>query len=240
MIVNPIRLDPPTFCKTTVREEEILPQVKVLEGLLSPVEASHYMKGLKSVKWEPVGVQGMKAGFSSGDKVGSLRATLVSQELANELWSRVKPVLPPRREFTDLDQTDWDSHASWRPVGVSEVFRFIRYGHGHSLVTHYDGPYVASPTRRTLQSLVVYLEHDGTLRGGGTRFVRDPQLRVPVIARDLTDWPRPANSEEVLASVKPRPGTGLLFDHRVLHDGEPTVGTGHKTIMRTDIFWEKA
>ncbi len=208
-------------------------------GLLSPGECAQLVDSLGSFIWEPVGIHGMKADYSPGDPVGSTRASFFSKPLADALWERLSPNLPAVRSFTVESETDWDGTSRWRPVSVSDLFRAIRYRDGGKLVAHYDAPYVISDSQRTLQSVLVYLDSDGNLSGAHTRFVRDPQKKTPISKRNLADWDRVANFDEVILGLRPAPGTGLVFDHRVLHDGEPASGSGVKTVLRTDIIFER-
>jgi hypothetical protein len=151
----------------------------------------------------------------------------------------MKHALPSVRTFTDTDNTDWDGHAVWEPIGVSPLLRFVKYEDEGWLVVHYDSPYVESDDIRTLQTLVVYLEQDSTLIGGATRYLTDPQALIPVAQRNLDDEKRPATEDEVRIRFSPEDGTAVIFDHRLLHDAEKVSGAGNKIIIRTDIMYRK-
>ena len=111
-----------------------------------------------------------------------------------------------------------------------------------------------SPAARRQQQLVAWGEAAGArpssssahhpfarkrAKGGATRFLRDPQSELPYAERDFSDWTRLAQPEEVLASVNGEAGDALIFNHRILHDSEPLTGAGSKTVLRTDIIFER-
>jgi hypothetical protein len=79
----------------------------------------------------------------------------------------------------------------------------------------------------------------GRVRGGATRFLIDPQAHLSYAERDFSDWTRLARADEVLAAVEGVAGDALIFNHRILHDSEPLVGAGTKTIIRSDIIFER-
>lgn len=207
--------------------------------LLSETECAAWLAGIPPEVWIPVGIDGIRRD-APPKIVGSYRASLYDPALAASLWERVRGCLPAIRHFTaHTVETDWDEHPVWRPVGINPLFRFIRYREGGKLVPHYDGPYIENALQRTLMSLVIYLDtpQDGQ---GATRFIRDPQDGMPLGARDLSDWSRDAGRAEVAARSAPRAGKAIAFDHRVLHDSEAIGSDTTKTIVRTDILFERA
>lgn len=188
--------------------------------------------------WLAAPSNGYQAQYRPGEVPGSWRASWFCPELAQALWSRLRSSIPQVRTADVHTTVDWDGHGTWRPVGVNPLMRFIRYAPGGELVAHYDGPYVWDAQRRTLLSLVLYLSDAGECDGGATRFLRDPQLALPLAQRDLQDQPARGASADVLVCVSPRVGQALVFDHRLLHDAD-LVRSGEKLILRTDVVFEK-
>ena len=211
----------------------------IFPNLIPEAERAAIFANLDNANWLPVSVTGMSGNYTEGDEIGSYRASNYTPEYANVLWERVKPFIPAQRSFTDHDATDWDGHELWEPIGVSQLLRFIKYENGGWLVAHYDAPYIESEDVRTLQSLVIYLDHDENITGGATRYLKDPEPGKSVTERNLADWDRGATEDEVRFRLTPEAGTGVIFDHRLFHDAEKVVGNGRKTIIRTDILYRK-
>lgn len=208
--------------------------------LLTSGEAALLERALDRQAWVTVGIDGVLANYTAGQPAGSLRASAYSPELADELWRRLEPALPAQRSLTAHAATDWDRHPRWRPVGVNPLMRFIRYLSGHQLVAHYDAPYMFDEQRRTLMSLGIYLSDAPRAReGGATRMLHDDQRSQNHETRDYSDWDRCAVPSEVARVFRPKAGGALVFDHRLLHDGEPLSGQARKTILRTDVIFEK-
>lgn len=216
---------------------DIGPMSMELEEILDEVETKDIVNNLEELQWVPVGVNGMKGSYQEGDKIGSLRASAYSPDVARELFERIKPHLPETVNFGGVP-TDTEGHSLWKPVGVNPLLRFIRYPDQGTLVVHYDAPYIESGDRRTLLTLVIYLKRDPETEGGRTRFIVDPQYDLPLEERDLSDWSRNARQDEVRLAVEPPMGGAIIFPHRLLHDSEDVTG-GEKWILRTDIEFER-
>src|SRR5690606_13293824 len=88
-----------------------------------------------------------------------------------------------------------DQLGGMQVLGANERLRCYRYDPGQRFAPHYDGAHVRSPDEFSLLTFMVYLNDE--FEGGETYFL------------DLEQ------------AVVPRPGLGLLFQHRVLHEGCP-------------------
>lgn len=101
----------------------------------------------------------------------------------------------------------------WVLCGANERLRCYRYEPGQFFAPHFDGAFHRSPDERSLLTLLVYLNHCEA--GGETRFL-DLEL-----------------------SVAPTPGTALLFNHHLLHEGAE-VKAGLKYALRSDVMYRRA
>lgn len=211
-----------------------------IPGLLGETEVDALVHGLPNLStWIPVGFDGFKSNYVPGQPIGSLRASAHDQRIADILWERLAPHVAPVRVMDRLSPTDHGEHPVWRAVGINPLLRFIAYPKGGRLVPHYDGPFVADPLTRTLMTVVINLTDAVPGDGGSTRFIRDPQGAAPVRCRDLSDWTRWASDDEVALEIPPVLGTGLIWDHRVLHDGAEVLSDRPKILLRTDILFER-
>lgn len=207
-------------------------------GLLAEDERQFLLDSAMRHGYKPVGIDGFVKNYKEGDKIGSYRASVFSPELARTLWSRLAPHIENPRVWTDEPSTDIDGSLVWRPIGISPLFRYIRYTSGGLLVPHYDAPFAYDAAQRTLMSLVLYLDDRGIV-GGDTRFIKDSQMQKPFAERDFSDWKRFANDDEILFTVAPLAGDAICFDHRILHDSSEIFGNGEKVILRTDIVFAR-
>ena len=202
--------------------------------VLNPSEIAFLEKQLPDLsKWEPVARDGYD--FKQGP-VGSWRASTIDLDFAALLWDRVRLALPSVRITNEMTPSDTEVGQVWKPVGVSDLMRFIHYERGGLLFPHYDRTFVISNNRRTLMSLVIQIHSSG--EGGATRFIRDPQAHLPHAFKAFNDWEVQPRDEDIIVSIEPQAGQGIIFDHGLLHDGATVEGT--KTILRTDIVFERA
>jgi predicted 2-oxoglutarate/Fe(II)-dependent dioxygenase YbiX len=98
-----------------------------------------------------------------------------------------------------------------RPSGANERFRCYRYEPGQRFAPHFDGAFVRDGTgERSLLTFMVYLNEE--FDGGETAF------------------------HEFDVRVRPRTGTALLFQHRLLHES-CVVTSGIKYALRSDVMY---
>jgi len=208
-----------------------------IEGLLSPQECAQLMGEVLAQKQTEVGLHGR---VDLSQQLGSGRASAFSPLWAEALWQRLAPAIEQVRIFDELTPTDHGGHPVWRAIGVNPVLRFMCYRPGGQLVPHYDAGFDFGDGRRfTLMSLIVYLNTLPDRAGGRTRFLVEAQQGLPVAERNHADWDQPAGNHPVLAEVLPTAGQSVLFDHRLLHDGEAWAGPGDRVILRTDLIFER-
>jgi prolyl 4-hydroxylase len=96
-------------------------------------------------------------------------------------------------------------------VGLNDRLRFYRYNPGQRFEPHMDHWYRPDERQITLHTVLVYFNDD--FEGGETRF-----------------------QEQIEAVVHPRPGTVVLFQHKIRHEG-CEVFRGKKYAMRSDVIY---
>ena len=227
--------------KKTISEKLPLQSVFAISDILSQLQVKMLINTLDKRQGIAVDQNGRNLPEDAKlEEIGSIRSTLVSENIAKLIWERIRSSLDAVRVIDDFTPTDVDVPGVWRPVGVSPVLRFMTYGQGGLIVPHYDAAFdYGDGKRRTLMSFVIYLTDADVDQGGLTRFIKDKQNQKPRTERDFNDWNRKAKSEEVLVSVLPQSGSGILFDHRMLHDASEWKGESSRIIIRTDIIFEK-
>jgi predicted 2-oxoglutarate/Fe(II)-dependent dioxygenase YbiX len=115
------------------------------------------------VKSEGIGYELAKVNTASGAKVrtdirNNSRAFYKSEELAQQLWEKLQPLLPPLLAHM----------AGSTAIGLNELFRFYRYQRGHQFKGHYDERYVRSEHEVSELTLMEYLNDN--FQGGDTTF----------------------------------------------------------------------
>jgi hypothetical protein len=214
---------------TTNRIRRVLTSSSELQNIVDHFE--------DDAKFYPVGVQGLP----SNTMVGSNRVITYDENFAKYLTMKLADHLRPMY-LSQYSRVDWISDNPeelnyWIPIGVSPVFRYMKYAPnspGH--YTHYDAPFKNpdNPLIRTLRSGVLYL----TTNNCDTRFVYDKQGDIPFVDRDHSDWTRPAASIETYSSIKSEAGDCALFDHQVAHDVSPNDDPNVRIIIRFDIIYQ--
>ncbi|HEX8913839.1 MAG TPA: 2OG-Fe(II) oxygenase [Humisphaera sp.] len=117
------------------------------------------------------------------------RATFDDPGLAEWLWERAKPHVPPELGGATA-------------VGLNERLKFYRYDPSQRFNAHRDGVVERSPTERSRLTFLVYL-NDGA-EGGQTIFYSEARVN---------------GLRQVVASVDPRAGMALVFAHGWWHEG---------------------
>jgi hypothetical protein len=146
-----------------------------------------------------------------GDYRNNDRLVFDDAALADWLFERTRERLPAELVIDG---------ERWLLEGLNRRFRACRYAGGQAFCIHRDGPYAPDAALRSHLTLQLYLDADPARAGGHTRFYADP--------RGDTRW----------ASIEPRTGTAIVFDHRAWHDGE-AVTNGVKHVLRTDVIYRR-
>lgn len=185
----------------------------IVKNFLSKEDRLTLLKLYESQSKIPVGINGIVSSYKEGDKICSYRATLFSNNLAKQLFLKIKDIAPT---FEGYDV-----------VGINESFRFIDYLDEGILIPHYDEGYTNSRNETSLATIVIYIEQ---AEKGYTEFVKEYRNN-----HDYKDWDRMAQDEEIIEVAKTESGDCLIFPHRTLHQGSKTIG--RKVIIRTDIMY---
>lgn len=196
-----------------------------------------------SNNFEEVGVQGMMD--VKDERIGSLRTSIWCPDVANQIWTKINNVLPCVDGKENV-LTDWWQHLSkdelkenitYKPVAISPLLRFMKYGNNGQHYAHYDAGYIYPDNQyRTLKSVVIYLT---TNEGAATRFIKDKQDNIPIWDRNHNDWDREVNENEIIDKSECIQGNILIFNHRMCHDVEKYLGTDNRIIIRGDVVYKR-
>ncbi|CAF1619242.1 unnamed protein product, partial [Didymodactylos carnosus] len=125
--------------------------------------------------------------------------TLIQQEnLANELFLRVKQYLPQK----------WPGHENtshWDLGVINEQIRFCKYEPGQHFSPHFDGVFKRDFMEQSQLTIMVYLNDE--FDGGNTNFLDEKRKQAD-------------GTHVCLKALKPQTGMVLIFQHDMYHEGE--------------------
>ena len=221
---------------------DVYPSAFVLDGVLTRDECAHYVRacergGFHSLERE------FPRDYRSNDRVLHLAPPAVVDELFRRLVGGF------RAEDALAEPYPAGCGGVWHPRTLNECFKFARYRPGCAFAPHADSHIFPRPGLCTVYTVVIYLndaDSDGelALRGGETEFLRErPQSECRSSSSSASARSRIAESldssrYEVLAAVRPRAGSALVFRHELLHQAAPVLA-GLKYIVRTEIGFER-
>lgn len=215
----------------------VITEPGVYDEYLSKSECTNLIKHFESLSLERVGIHG---GFNNEmDIDGSLRSKSYDIELSKYLFEKYLSLGIMNFKFINEIEAKVRNIRSgyYRPVAINPYFRFLSYQSGNYLVPHYDSETSFGPDFVTLESVLIYL--NSCPYGGATQFVTDPQSELEIDQYNFEDWQELAPQDQVLRSVSPLAGRVLVFDHRVLHQGQKlTRKNTLKKLLRTDLIYQ--
>jgi hypothetical protein len=167
------------------------------------------------------------------------RVCINSEALSDVLFSRLVPVMRSLNEdkitctaenkHTFLNE-GFGMKGEWCMHSLNSRFRLCKYHPGGHFGPHYDGDYVVDPVRyRSLKTFMIYLNDD--YDGGQTNFVDSHDMHLD---KEKGIYCSPL--EKIFSSLKAERGDCLVFDHRILHEGQQ-VTSGMKYLIRSDLMY---
>lgn len=188
---------------------------RVIHGFLSPAECAEHIAAAE------------RRGFSSAETDyppsyrNNARQVVDDVAMAQNLFQRLRPFVP------DSLFSAPDGAPTWTLAGLNERIRLCRYQPGERFNIHQDGVHHRDDGQQSRLTFMIYLTDGEEFEGGDTVFFASgPGSR--------TDAPCP----EIIARVRPRRGTLILFDHGIWHAGE-TVTRGVKHLLRSDLLYRR-
>jgi WD40 repeat protein len=190
----------------------------VIHGFLSPDECVSYITA------------GEQRGFRSAESDyppsyrNNDRHVVDDDGFAKALLDRL------REKTTQLGLQDLigRDQAPWRLVGLNERIRICRYRPGQQFRIHQDGVHHRGVNCQSRLTFMIYLTEGASFEGGDTLFYAGAQPEG-----------ESGNQSAVIARLRPRAGSLILFDHAIWHAGD-TVKRGVKHILRSDLIYRRA
>lgn len=185
----------------------------VIDNLLTAEECAQWIADTEAIGYEQALVNvGNGKQILMADYRKSLRCVVDDEQRVAEVWQRLQSFLPEDMCF----------HDNYIPRELNERLRFLRYDAGDYFQPHMDGCYEHPPGHSkagdcSFVTFQLYLNEGFT--GGSTRVFTK---------RDSPQY----------TDVVPKTGSVFLFEHRMMHSGEP-VTEGRKYAVRMDIMFTR-
>lgn len=157
--------------------------------------------------------------------------TVESPQLADLLWQRCSPFIPPElQEQGAMALVPGMYHAE----GIIPVFRFMRYTAGQGFRPHHDPTRLMRRHPRTneegtfcsLVTIALYLNSADEMDGGGLSFLQQ------------VDGGGKKKRFESIATVEPAVGRAVIFPHKQLHEGGE-LAAGAKYMCQCDVLYRR-
>lgn len=145
------------------------------------------------------------------------RFVIDSEELAHNLFKKVKPYLPKRIEVISNIETE---NGIWNLYELNNRLRFCKYSANQYFNRHLDGIHYRSKEIQSKLTFMIYLNSATEFEGGKTLFYKSK------------------NTSEIWASYTPKQGDLIVFDHNIWHEGEMLL-QGEKFVLRSDILYKR-
>ncbi len=145
------------------------------------------------------------------------RFVMDNDDLANQLFEKVKPYLPEKIEINSAILAE---NGVWHLKELNSRLRFCKYSANQYFHRHLDGIHYRNDTTQSKLTFMIYLNSATEFKGGRTLFFRTKE------------------TSEIWASYIPKQGDLIVFDHNVWHEGE-ILTQGEKFVLRSDILYSR-
>lgn len=147
------------------------------------------------------------------------RLVMDKNELAEQLFDKVKPYLPPT---ITIQSDNMVESGVWQLQELNSRMRYCRYSAGQYFNRHLDGVHYRSRSQEVQSKLtfMVYLNGSENFTGGRTLFYRSK------------------DAQEIWTAHIPQQGDLIVFDHNLWHEGE-VLQSGEKFVIRSDILYQR-
>ena len=136
--------------------QKISDKIFTVSDFLSAEECDQYIALSEKTNYELAKVDADKGQRVVAEVRNNSRAFYDNTELADLLWQKVQPFVPPQLGNSEA-------------IGLNEKFRFYRYEPGQRFKGHVDGSYIRNASEASYFTFMIYLNDD--YEGGETKFL---------------------------------------------------------------------
>lgn len=164
------------------------------------------------------------------------------KEFGDLLWNRVKnyvdyllkPIIISDKNDNNED-IETEMIGTWNAVTTNNDILLAKYPRNGHFAPHTDGRATHLFNRRSLYSIIVFLNDIPLEEGGGTRFYSNDA--VTKLHRDINNrWT--SDRSLMTAEIEACAGRMLIFEQSLVHEGVPSLVLP-KYIIRSDVIFDR-
>jgi hypothetical protein len=238
--IYPLHSQPFLKRENLIKQEKNKTQAFTLKNLLSKEECEEIMKTTTEKKFNDLKKQYLE------ETRDSSRLCVLDSELSTLLWKRINKIIRKDHLEMNFSPIGFNTSGFWEPCRVNECFRISKYeSPSKGFASHFDNQFTTSFDEKSVFSLIIYLNEE--FKGGETVIYEENLLNVDKeIVSETFEGITISKEIEMNGGIssykkhviEPEIGKGVIFNHQLLHSGDPLLG-GTKYILRTDIVFQK-
>ena len=189
--------------------------------------------------------QNMSNKYDPKKERNNSRLLVLDEDLSKHLWNQIGAILLQVVQDNNISLCPLGFDVlkgSWEFDGVNDAIRINRYSSDKSeyFAPHKDGQYCPSGDKRSIFSLVLYLNEG--FKGGETCFYLPKGTKGQTKAMTVEEEIKAVGGLEKgfnLVTVTPTTGCAVLFSQNILHESTPLImqkKSAHKIILKTDVM----
>lgn len=234
LLTMPRNAPPPNSQAVRRNLHHTLEHAFVVENILSPEECNDLIQQIETIGLTKWTTDEARLHFRDCDTI-----EIEHRDLAQLIWSRMQCAMLAEEKDCTITSEDYrhqrDLEGRWLATGTVKDILFSRYSEGGHFAIHTDGFNIEAFDKRSLFSVVLYLNdlHEG--QGGETVFYSKGDMQ-----RDANTGIVIGDASRIIASERPKAGAATVFYHNIFHQSQPIVGCGvKKYIIRSDVMFQR-
>lgn len=173
------------------------------------------------------------------------RLIILDDRLGRTLWRRLKFDHKLTKLVRQTQPLGFNVQGQWKLNGINPAMRINKYKQDQFFAPHKDAQYAPSGDRRSLLSLIIYLNDD--YKQGQTKFYFPRQIPTSdikglTIKEEIKAYNGLVNGYECI-TLEPKKGYAVLFSHNLLHEALSPLTDDNtnyeRIILRTDVLVER-
>jgi hypothetical protein len=153
---------------------------------------------------------------------------------ADILYQRLNPFIFQDSHLDEIRPCGFGTMGKWIPDHINSCFRFNQYvGPSIGFTPHRDATYIRNEDLRSILTILIYLNDD--FEGGTTSFYKTMTKRT----KEMRVCDEMKSGSDLRFRFSPKQGSVLLFNHNMIHSGDPLPVESTKYLIRTDLVFRR-